>query len=65
MLRSKKLRPFEVRILSVIALLLLAAGAVGSAAGLYRGDWRILAASTGVAGLGALYLVAARRGKPL
>jgi hypothetical protein len=65
MLGSKKFRPFEVKILSCIALLLVAAGIVGMLLAIYRGDWRILFASAGVGGLAALYFSAARRGRPL
>ena len=65
MLRPKKFRPFEVRILSGIALVLMGAGIGGMLLAIYRGDWRILVASAGIAGLAALYLSAARRGRPL
>jgi hypothetical protein len=65
MLRSKKLRPFEVRILSSIALVLVAAGVVGTFLAIYRGHWPLLFASVGIGGVAALYFCAARRGRPL
>ena len=65
MLRPKKFRPLEVKILTGIALLLMAAGIVGTLLALYRADWRMLFASAGIGGLAALYLSAARRGRPL
>jgi hypothetical protein len=65
MLRPKKLRPLEMRILWVIALVLVVAGIVGILLAIYRADWRILCASAGIGGLAALYVSAARRGKPL
>jgi hypothetical protein len=65
MLRSKKLRPFEVKILLGIALLLLAASTTGTLLALHRADWRILFASLGIGVLAVLYFFAARRGRPL
>lgn len=55
MLGPKKFRPYEVRILWGISLLLL--GAAGG--GIF------LLISAGVAGLGALYLIATKRGQAL
>ena len=65
MLRSKKFRPFELKLLSVVALLLIAAAVVGIILAIHRADWRLLFASLGIGGLAALYLSAARRGRPL
>jgi hypothetical protein len=65
MLRSKKFRPFEVKLLSAVALLLMPAAVVGIVLAIHRADWRILFASLGIAGLAVLYLSAAKRGKPL
>ena len=65
MLRPKKLRPFEVKILWGMALLLAAACVVGLLLGIDRGDWRIFLVSVGIGGLAALYIAAARRGRPL
>ena len=65
MLRPNKFRPFETRILSGISLSLLSAGTAGVLLGIYRADWRILVASVGIGVLAAVYLCAARRGKPL
>jgi len=65
MLRSKKLRPYEVKLLLGVALLLMAAAIVGTVLGIDRGDWRVLCASVGIGGLAALYFFAARRGRPL
>lgn len=65
MLRSKKLRPFEVKILSGMALLLLVAAITGMLLALDRADWRILCVSLGIGTLAVLYFLAARRGRPL
>ena len=65
MLRSTKFRPFEKRILWAIALLLICAGGAGVVLAIRRGDWRILIASIGVLGLALIYILAARRGKPI
>jgi hypothetical protein len=64
-LRPKKFRPFETRIVWVIALLLLGASIIGVVLAVRRADWRILIASIGVLGLALVYFAAARRGKPL
>ena len=65
MLRSKKLRPYEVKILWGLALLLSAGGILGTFLALSRADWRLLFASLGIGALAALYFLAARRGRPL
>ena len=65
MLRSKKLRPFEVKILFGLALLLSAAAIMGTLLAIYRADWRILFASLGIGVLAGLYFAAGRRGRPL
>jgi hypothetical protein len=65
MLRPKKLRPFEVKILWGMAIVLLAAAFVGTLFGIYRADWRMLLASLGIGALAVLYLLAARGGRPL
>ena len=65
MLRSKKFRPFEVKLLSALALLLMAVAIVGTVLAIRRDHWRVLFGSVGVGGVAALYLFAARRGKPL
>jgi hypothetical protein len=65
MLRRKKFRPLETRILWGMALLLLGVGLVGMLLGIRRGDWRILLGSAGMVGLGAVNVYAARRGRPL
>ena len=65
MLRSKKFRPFEVKLLSAVALLLMAAATAGTLLAIHRADWRILVVSVGTGAVAALYLYAARRGKPL
>jgi hypothetical protein len=65
MLRSKKFRPYEVKILSGMALLLVGASIVGVLLAVSRGNWRLLFASAGIGGLAVLYLLAARRGRPL
>ena len=65
MLRSKKFRPWEVKLLSAVALLLMAVAVVGTVLAIHKADWRILFASVGIGGLAAVYLSATKRGKPL
>ena len=64
MLRSKKFRPFESMILRGIALLLLGVGIAGVFLALQRANWRLALASGGILVLAAVYLCAARRGRP-
>jgi hypothetical protein len=64
-LKPTKFRPFEKRILWIITLFLIGAGTVGVSLAVQHGNWRMLIASVGVLGLGVIYVVAARRGKPL
>jgi hypothetical protein len=64
-LRPKKFRPYEKRIVWLIALLLIGASTIGVLIAMRRGDWRILVASIGALGLAVIYIAAARRGKPL
>lgn len=63
MLRSKKLRPFEVKRLFAIPLLFARCRRWRLILGLYRAEWRLVAASVAIDGLAALYLSAARRGQ--
>ena len=65
MLRSKKFRRYEVKLLVGMAVLLMAVAVVGTFAGISRGDWRVLCASGGIGGLATFYFFAARRGRPL
>ena len=65
MLRSKKFRAFEVKLLWSIALLLCAAASAGVILAIYRAEWRMLFASFGIGIIAALYLIAARRGRPM
>jgi hypothetical protein len=64
-LRPKKFRPFERRMILAIALLLIGAGLVGVILAIGRSNWRMLIASVGVLGLAVVYALAVRRGKPL
>ena len=65
MLRKKKFRLFELRILRGIALLLVVAAIVGIMLAIHRADWRILIASAGIGGLAVIYVFAVKRGRPL
>ena len=65
MLRRKKFGRFEVKILWGIALLLVVASLAGVLLAVYRADWRMLFVTVGIGGLAALYVAAARRGRPL
>jgi hypothetical protein len=65
MLRPKKFKRSETIILGAIAALLLAAGSVGVLLGIAQSHWQLALASAGVLCLAALYLLAARRGRPL
>jgi hypothetical protein len=64
-LRLKKFRPFETRILFGIALLLIGVGIFGLVIATQRMDWRLALASAGVLVLGTVYFYAVKRGKPL
>jgi hypothetical protein len=64
-LRPKKFRPFETRILFHIALLLIGVGIFGFVIATQRMDWRLALASTGVLVLGTVYFCSVKRGKPL
>jgi uncharacterized membrane protein YoaK (UPF0700 family) len=65
MLRPRKFRRFELRIVRAIALLLVTVAVIGAVLAAYRGNWRLLIASAGMGGLAAIYVYAARRGQPL
>ena len=65
MLRRKKFRFSESVMLLGIALLLLGAGTVGVVLALQRAHWRLALVSGGILVIAGIYLVAARRGKPL
>ena len=65
MLRRKKFRPFETIILRTIGLLLVAAGVTGLVLAIQRAHWRLGLASAGLFVLAAIFLVAAKRGRPL
>ena len=65
MLRSKKFRPLEMKLLWGIALLLVVAAVAGVLLAIHRADWRVFLASLGLGGIAALYLGAAKRGRPL
>ena len=55
----------ETVILCVFAVVILAAGFTGLFLGLGHAHWRLGLASVGVLVIAAVYLVAAKRGRPL
>jgi len=65
MLRRGKFSRVETIILCLFVVVLLAAGLVGLFLATDRGDWRVALGSAGVLVIGAIYLFAAKRGKPL
>ena len=65
MLRRKKFTRVEILILCVLTMLLLAAGLGGIYLAVGRAHWRLALASLGVLVIAALYVVAAKRGRPL
>ncbi|MFL6529855.1 MAG: hypothetical protein ACJ8HQ_07575 [Chthoniobacterales bacterium] len=65
MLRRKKLRPFEIAILSVIAFCLLAASVVGLLLAIQREHWRLGFSAAGILLLAIVYFCAVWRGRPL
>jgi len=65
MLRWGKFRPVETKLLRAISALCFAAGLVGFLFGLERGNWVLVLVSLGALFLAAVYLAAARRGRPL
>jgi hypothetical protein len=65
MLRPCKFRPFEKAILQVIALFILVASLFIGIRAVEHADWRFALASAGGFALATIYLLAARRGKPL
>jgi hypothetical protein len=65
MLRRKRFTRIETLILCVLALLLLAAGLGGIFLAVGRAHWRLALASLGILVIAAIYLVAAKRGRPL
>jgi hypothetical protein len=65
MLRRKRFSRVEIIILCILAGLLLAAGLGGLFLAAGRAHWRLSLASIGVLSIGVLYLLAAKRGKPL
>ena len=65
MLRRKKFTRVEILILCVLTMLLLAAGLGGIYLAVGRAHGRFALASLGVLVIAALYVVAAKRGRPL
>jgi hypothetical protein len=65
MLRPQKLRPYERIILCCFGLLLFGAGLVGAVLAFEADYWRFAAAGVATIGLAAVYLLAAKQGKPL
>ena len=65
MLRRGKFNRVEAIVLCVFVVVILAAGLVGLFLAVSHSDWRIALGSLGVLVIGAVYLLAARRGKPL
>jgi TRAP-type uncharacterized transport system fused permease subunit len=65
MLRRKRFTRIEIVILCVLGMVLLAAGLGGVFLTMGRPHWRLALASLGILIIAALYLVAAKRGRPL
>jgi hypothetical protein len=65
MLRRKKFRPSEKKILFAIGLVLLAAGLVGVFLAIQQSQWRLGIVSIGVLAIAAAYLNGTRHGWPL
>ena len=65
MIRRGKFTRAETVILWVFASLLVVAGGTGLFLSAGHGHWRLALASIGVLGIAAIYVLAARRGKPL
>ena len=65
MLRRKKFRPSEKKILFAIGLVLLTAGLVGVFLAVQQSQWRLGMVSIGILAIAAAYLNATRRGWPL
>jgi len=65
MLRSKRFTRLEIVILCVLATLMLAAGVGGIFLAVGRAHWKLALASFGILAIAAVYLLAAKRGRPL
>ena len=65
MIRPKKFTRLETVILWIFVTLLVLAGGTGLILSAGRAEWTLALASIGVLGIAAIYLRAARRGKPL
>ena len=65
MLRSKRFTRLEIVILYVLATLMLAAGVGGIFLAVGRAHWKLALASFGILAIAAVYLLAAKRGRPL
>jgi hypothetical protein len=65
MIRRKRFTRAETLMLWVFASLLGVAGAAGLFLSVRRAEWMLSLASVGVLGIAAIYVLAARRGKPL
>lgn len=65
MLRRGKFGRTETGLVWMIALGLFAAGGTGIALAVARGEWKIGLLGAGVIALGAIYLLAALRRRPL
>ncbi|HEY4283581.1 MAG TPA: hypothetical protein VGM62_11005 [Chthoniobacterales bacterium] len=65
MLRPQKLRPYERVLLCCFGLLLFGGGLIGALLAFEAAYWRFAAASVATIGLAMVYLLAAKRGKPL
>jgi len=65
MLRRKKFRPSEKKILFAIGLVLLTAGLVGVFLAVQQSQWRLGIVSIGILAIAAVYLNGSRRGWPL
>jgi hypothetical protein len=65
MLRPQKLRPYERFLLCCFGLLWFGAGLACALFAFKAARWRFIAVGVGAIGLAGVYLLAAKRGKPL
>ena len=65
MLRRRKFSRVEIIIVLIFATALLAAGLTALVLAVDRADWKVTLAGIGVLALGAVYLLAVKRGKPI
>ena len=65
MLRRRKFSRVETIIVWIFATALLGAGLAALVLAVDRADWKVALAGIGVLALGTVYLLAAKRGRPI